>query len=169
MMKNFLERNFPPGYSYASELKAVFSGIAIAVLISLLSFWGAYSAEIQSLYRPVGADLILDETRIMPDFVYILSDNLLILLILSAFIFILVSLVHYAYYQSGSRSIYLMRRLPNRFELHKRALLIPLISALLAVLLAVLLLIIYYAVYMLWTPQACLTPNQWQKIWRVFQ
>ena len=168
-MKRFLERSFPPGYGCKTELTAIFITLGAGVLISLFSFLSAFFAARRTLYIRRGAELILDESSVMPDFVYILGDKLLILLILAALIFVLATMIHYAYYQNGSRSIYLMRRLPNRFELHRRCLVVPLISALVFVLIAAFLLLIYYAVYMRFTPEVCLTPNQWQKLGRVFQ
>ena len=32
---------------------------------------------------------------------------------------------------------------------------------------ALILLLVYFAVYQLVTPEACLTPGQWEKLWRV--
>jgi len=165
-MKNFLERSYPMGYNYKTELKVLLTMLAAGVLISFFRFISAYSLEILALYINRGAELILDESRVMPDFVYILGDKLLILLILAAFTFVLASCIHYAYHRYGSKSIYLMRRLPNRFELHRRCLSIPLIFSFIILLAAALLLLICYSIYTISTPEACLTPNQWQKIWR---
>ena len=168
-MKSFLDRSFPTGYGYKTELKVVLIALVTGSLISLIRFNGAYSFERQALYMRRGTELILDESRVIPDFVIILGDKLYILLILAALVFILASGIHYAYHHNGSKSIYLMRRLPGRFELHRRCLLIPLISALVFILAAALLLLVYYLIYMNSTPEACLAPNQWQKLWRVYK
>ena len=165
-MNSFLKRSYPPGFNYQSELKAVFNTLVASIIISLSRFVGAYSSQRQSLYIRIGTDRFLDESRVMPDFVYVLGDKLNILLILAALALMIASAVHYAYYHTGSKSIYLMRRLPNRFELYKRCLLMPLIYALVFLLAAAALLLICYAAYMSMTPEACLSPNQWQKLWR---
>ena len=170
-MKRFLERSFPPGYWYKAELKITLITLVDMALISLFGFLNAYSSARQSLFMQMGTDLILDESRTMPDFTALLGNKLNLVLIPAALIFVIAIVLHYAYHQSGSRSIYLMRRLPDRFELHRRCLLIPLITVLTFILVAALLFFIYYAIYMNFTPSVCLTPNQWEKIklWRGFQ
>ena len=79
---------------------------------------------------------------------------------------VLLAAYHYAYHRQGSKSIYLMRRLPSKLELHRRCLTLPIAGILIALLTAFLLLLIYYAVYMNVTPAECLMPGQWQKLWR---
>ena len=167
-MKRFFERNLPPGYTYNIEFYFVLSAFLWSVIGSLLSFLAAYFNERQSLYIRVGTKLFLDEDRIMPDFISILNKKLLTHFILAALILLFASAIHYAYYYRGSRSIYLMLRLPKKTELHRRSLLIPLLSSLILVLTAAVQLLVFYAVYMACTPQVCLRPDQWQKIWLAF-
>ena len=164
-MNRFLQRSFPPGYRYKNEIMVSIGVFAGGVLNSSIGFISEYSAAKQSLYIRIGTDAILDESRVMPDFAYILGGKLNYIFILAALALIIPSAIHYAFYHSGSKSIYLMRRLPNRFELYRRCLLMPLIYTLAYMLAAAALLLIFYAVYMNGTPEACLTPNQWQKIW----
>ena len=73
---------------------------------------------------------------------------------------------HYSYHYRESKSIYLMRRLSDPWELHRRCLTLPVVGVGLALLVAFVLLMLYFAVYMGVTPEECLTPHQWQKIWR---
>jgi len=164
-MSRFLKRSFPPGFSYKPELKAASFALGCSAFICFIGFFTDYSALRRFLYIRIGTDIILDESRVMEDFVYILGGRLNVLLILAALIPIIAAVSHYAYYHNGSKSIYLMRRLPNRFELHRQCLLMPLIYALVFVLAAAAMLLICYAIYMGLTPEACLTPNQWRKIW----
>ena len=164
-MNSFLKRNLPPGYRYKNEIALSIGVFAGGALSSSTGFFREYSTAKRSLYIRIGTDIILDESRVMPDFIRVLGGKLNYMLILAALALIIASAIHYAYFHTGSKSIYLMRRLPNRFELHRRCLLMPLIYALAFVLMAAVLLLIYYTVYMNFTPRACLTPNQWQKIW----
>lgn len=75
---------------------------------------------------------------------------------------------HYAYHYQGSRSIYLMRRLPSRWELWRRCLALPAAGAVCALLLAALLLLCYFGLYLLLTPRPCLQPGQWAGLGRYF-
>ena len=165
-MNKYLKRSYPPGYSYKNEIALTICAFAGGALNSLIGFFREYSAAKKSLYIRIGTDIILDESRVMPDFIHILGGKLYYMLILAALAFIIPSAIHYAYYHTGSKSIYLMRRLPNRFELHRQRLLMPLVYAFVFVFATAALLLIYYAVYMSNTPEACLPPGQWQKIWR---
>ena len=167
-MKHFLERSFPPGYAYKPELKALTAALAWSILSSFVSFLVSFSSARQSLYIRLGNKLLLDETRVMPDFVNILNNYLIVYFIFAALILAAATIIHYAYYHRESKSIYLMRRLPNRFELHRRSLLIPLLSALIHMFVAFVMLLILYAVYMIFTPKACLAPDQWNRMWSVF-
>ncbi|MCC8123342.1 MAG: hypothetical protein LIO58_07365 [Oscillospiraceae bacterium] len=169
-MKRFLEHNVPPGYRYQTECAVVSMVLATCVLISLAGFLSAFEKERRALYVWAwqSEEWVLGEGKMMPDFAAILGNQLLVLIVVAALVFAAASLMHYAYYHSGSKSIYLMRRLPNRFELHRRCLLMSLLSALVFVLVALVLLVIYFAIYMTVTPEVCLMPDQWQKIWSVF-
>ena len=68
----------------------------------------------------------------------------------------------------GSRSDYLMRRLPNRWELARRSYALPLLLILATLGTMALLLAIYYAVYLALTPPECLQPDQLSKLWDNF-
>ena len=102
----------------------------------------------------------------MPDFTEILDRSLWGFLVAIIAALALIG-VHYACHYQDSKSIYTMRRLPNRWELHRRCLTLPLLAAAVYLILAFVILLIFYAVYMNLTPDVCLTPGQWQKIWSV--
>ena len=63
---------------------------------------------------------------------------------------------HYVCHRQGSRADYLMRRLPDRWELHRRCLAIPLAGILTAALLALALRGFYWWLYLTFTPPECL-------------
>lgn len=75
---------------------------------------------------------------------------------------------NWACFWRGSRSIYLMRRLPDRWELARRCLTIPLVLILGAVVLTAALLALYYAIYLWGTPAQCLRAGQLEKLWANF-
>ena len=67
---------------------------------------------------------------------------------------------YYDWHTQGAMSVYTMRRLPNRWELHIRCLTVPVVTAALAVVLALLLLTLYYAFYCWLVPAECIVPGQ---------
>ena len=117
------------------------------------------------LYHKNGSNRTLIPGAIMPDFTEILDRSLWGFLVAIIAALALIG-VHYACHYQDSKSIYTMRRLPNRWELHRRCLTLPLYFAAVCAVLAALLLVLYFVLYMLATPAQCLTPDQWQKIWR---
>ena len=72
----------------------------------------------------------------------------------------------YLYYYQGSKSIYLMRRLPDRGELYRSCLARPIQRMVLCLVICLAILLISYAYYMKETPTRWLEPDQWQKLWR---
>ena len=102
----------------------------------------------------------------MPDFVEIFDRSywgfLVVILIALATIG-----MHYIYHYQESKSIYTMRRLPSRWELHRRCLTLPVVAIVVYLIMAFAILLILYTAYMKITPDVCLTPGQWQKIWSV--
>ena len=76
--------------------------------------------------------------------------------------------VYYVLYhrQGGSRTDYLMRRLPDRWEYPRRCLALPALGCAAALVLAVLLWALYFWMYLSVTPAACIPPEQWTGFWR---
>lgn len=164
-MKIDLLRYVPPGVRLQSELR-LFAGGMIASCLYSIGFLLRYCSAYSALQLHVLPSLRTAAETIMPDFYLLLGSALygffIMALCMSSFI-----VYHYASHFQGSKSIYLMRRLPSRAELHRRCWTLPLLFILLFLLSAALLLVVYYGIYMAFTPTECLTPDQWQKIWSV--
>lgn len=76
---------------------------------------------------------------------------------------ILLAVYNYSGFRNGSKSHYLMRRLPDRWEYHRRCLTLPLLTILAGLVLIPVLLGLYYAIYIHFTPEQCLQPDQWER------
>lgn len=164
-MKPDLSRYAPPGMDIKVEKRVMGWGMTFSALFSL-SFFLRFSDGLKRLYWNNGAGRTLKANAVMPDFAQLLGGALLGFLILALCMAAFIP-IHYAYHHQGSKSVYLMRRLPDRWERHRRCWTLPLCAVLLCLAAAFVLLLIYFAVYMLATPKACLTPGQWRKIWSV--
>lgn len=169
MKKPDLQRLVPPGVNAQQELHWICGGWALSLLYSL-GFVTGYSQERNNLYMTVttsaGRQRVLRSGAVMPDFADLLGTHLYGFLLVALCVLAVV-VYHYLYHRQGSKSIYLMRRLPDGMELHRRCWTLPVLGALASILLAFVLLMIYYAVYILVTPKSCLPPDQWQKLWSV--
>ena len=161
-----LEKIVPPGISPKSQIQFFITGNIISFIISLYFFVNFYN-EIIDLYEFDGAKKTLIQGIKMPDFPLIL-DRLTLGFALVAICMLFYVIYYYGSYKNGSMSIYLMKRLPSKFEMHKRALTLPLITAALSLIIGLLVSIIYLGLYVLFTPVECLKPDQWQKFWLFF-
>ena len=132
------ERYYPLGYEHEAERG--FFGI----LLGWASLWGVFGF----FSRMERAVSYAGDGHSMADFYKVLGNALfwfpiVILIMLAAII------MHYAHHHSGSKSIYTMRRLPDRWELHRRCIAAPAVSVLISIGVAALLFFIFYGVYML--------------------
>ena len=78
--------------------------------------------------------------------------------------------MHYVYHWKGSRSIYLMRRLPNPWELHRRCLTLPALGIVFFLIFGAAEMFIMYGIYLLAAPDGTVAPDQFEKLielWRV--
>lgn len=161
-----IENYTPVGIDYEQEVKWICIGLILSTLYSF-GFLFSLSQEYSALFTNNFPNPVLRKGAIMPDFVELFGHYWIGFLIVSLCMVALL-IHHYAYHYQDSKSIYLMRRLPNRWELLKRCAALPLFSVAVSFLMGFLLLFIYFGIYLLVTPEACLAPDQWHKIWHIY-
>ena len=155
-----IERYAPPGVDVQQEAERTVWGLIAATALSL-RFLLAYLDSRSNLYDVLENGVrVLKKHAMMPTFRDLFSWSFLgfgIFLLAMA----VVAVLHAAYhYQGGSRPIYLMRRLPDRWEYWRRCLALPAAGALCALVAMAILLGIDLAVYLNCTPAQCL-PEPW--------
>ncbi len=159
MKKERFEQNcIPPGFPFSSGLTYFTMGSLCAALYSLrfvLDYWNARCALFRQ--NPLTGEWVLEEGAQIASFSEILGSALNGFLILACSMLFFAAL-HYQFHFRGSRSIYLMRRLPDRWELHRRCLAGPVLGILICAVAAGMLFLLYFAVYRFATPQECLSP-----------
>ena len=165
-MRKFFSRCTPPGVDAARECRHLILWLSLAAGFSLGTLANYLNAR-ADLYETVAGVRMLCEGAVIEDFnrltgAYFQGFTLLIPAFLGLAVF------HYTYYRRESMSIYLMKRLPDPAERHRRALTLPLLAVAATAVLAVLLRGIYFAVYLLATPKICLPDEVWQQLWRLF-
>lgn len=160
----FLNDFAPPGIGTDKELKCFIGGLMGAWALSL-RFFKNYAEASALLYYDPGTKRVVTEGAVMTDFTVVLGDSLICFKVLCVF-FLCVVAWHYLYYRLDGKSIYLMKRLPNRWEIHKRAWTLPMLAVLATLAAAFVMLLFYYEIYMIATPKQCIAPGQWQNIWR---
>ena len=160
------DRLAPPGMTLKPIEDSLVGGSIISSIWSVIIFLIRYCLKYDNLYYTDFAGVShLKEGAVMPDFVYIFSDSLMLFNILALAMLGFI-IYFYAYYYRGSKSIYTMRRLPNRWEIHKRSIVLPLLAVITVLAAAFVMVMICFGLYMIFTPDQCLTPDQWSKLWR---
>ena len=155
----------PPNVE-AGRMAGIIRGTLLgAVFGGGILFACRYGSAYQSLmeWDPVrNRSVVREGARMLP--FWQTMEPALVLMALLALGALLSAAVLYASYYQGGRSIYLMRRLPQKYEMLKRCLSVPAAVILLTLATAFLLLMTYYWIYCAVTPKQCLAPGQWQKL-----
>lgn len=167
MKKLLPERFFPVGSDRRGLTNRFFTLLGGAALLSAVIFIARFCSFRSKLFfvLPDGTRQLTDGA-VMEPFVSVLSYTSV------GFLALMLGLVLFAvgcyrrYYTGGSRSIYLMKRLPDPWERHRRCLALPIMGLIAAVIAMTVLFWIYYAIYVLATPSACLAAGQLEGIWR---
>lgn len=150
MKKIDWDRYVPLGIDGAEVRNNVICGLCMGALWSL-GFLFRFADAKRDLYFATGKWTGLP---IRP-FGEVLGNAFLLLGIL-ALVMAAVGVIFYCFHYQDSRSIYTMKRLPNRWELWRRCLAVPLCTIVLCAVLALLLTGIYYLIYLCCTPAGCL-------------
>lgn len=162
-MKNRILEKIPPGYQFDNIWVAYWIGYTASVFISF-TLLKNYAEQRSQLYVNY-AGKILKPGAVMPDFVDLVGISFMGFILLAA-ASMAVSYIFYRYFTSDTKSIYLMKRLPSKYELASRCLTVPAAGALFSTGSGLILLILYFALYMATTPDECLAPGQVEKLWR---
>lgn len=164
MKKPDLSRYAPLGINVRSEWQGYVAGLAVAVVYSMIYLLRYFNAR-ENLYEWTLKGRELIEGAVMPDFAELMDGTLLVFLAIALTMMGLV-IYHYIYHRLDTKSYYVMRRLPSRWELHRRCLTLPMIGLLICGAAVLIMTLIYYWIYMGCTPEECLMPGQWGRFWR---
>lgn len=152
MSKKMLE--VPPGLNYLIEMKAYIIWMGISALFSLQFFarlWKAY----QELYMIVDGEKVLKQWAEMPDFPVLLKGCFIGFYVMVP-ILVLTAVGHYLYYFQGSKSIYLVKRLPDHGFLWRSSICLPLCGIVITFVILGVLYLIYKGCYGIFTPEELL-------------
>lgn len=145
---------FPPGYEYRGERNAAVLLLITGMAYSLRFFGRLYRA-LGELY--VYADGTWKLRREIPEegrrffFGQLTEGNWKFCLPFFLFLSVM-TIFHYAYYYRGTRSIYLMRRLPGRWEILKSCACGPALGIAFGAVCMAVLQLLYYVIYLFVIP-----------------
>ena len=145
----------PPGESLEGSGRCLFGLVGIALVENLVTFVLRFSAALSQLYVNRNGVKTLVQGARMPDMEELMQGSLVVVWFFPA-LAIVVAASYYASFHQGSKSIYLMKRLENPWELHRRCLTVPGIILLAGVATMVALLARDWTLYRFIPPEACL-------------
>ena len=147
--------------------------ICLAALIapSLISLWVYYSELIETLnivciWKDASERVFLPGIM-MHDF-YTLLEGVWPLFWVPILTAVILAWVNRQGFHQGSKAVYLMRRLPNRWEYFRRCFALPLMTILLGMVLTILVLLACWGLYTHSVPDYAIPPDQWEKFWDGF-
>ena len=156
MKKRTLSSLAPPGSNVKKEWRGTIIGILASALISLLFFQRWQLAVRYSLscyeYSVAHNTAFEDPVASFADLTGGVFAGFWFVIIVMA----VMAALHFRLHFAGSKSIYLLRRLPDKRELVRRTIGMPLLGTALSLLTAAVLLLLYYLVYKYATPAALL-------------
>ena len=154
-LTDFLERRLPPGTGIGAGVCTFSVTMGLALLRSLLYFSDLSNSLTHVCETTLSGERILRPGAVMPTFASIMHGTM-IGFTFTAAVMLILAIRYYLTFYHGGRSIYLMRRLPDRWELFRRTLTLPLLGIVTAGAASLLLCRLFYAVYMAVTPAECL-------------
>lgn len=173
-MTEFFRRNSPPGMDLMQEWKVFVVGNVISALIGIFVFLDRYRGAYNDLFLYFGVagagnatdvEKVLRQDAVIVPFHRLWGASFFGFYIVATVMLCFI-IFHYAYFRQGSMSVYLMKRLPNQMELHRRALTVPCLGALGTFAVAAVTALLCYIVYLCATPKGCLPYTALQEIWR---
>lgn len=154
------KRHLPPGWDWEGTRLCLIWGHIISGL-TILSFLSRYSDALMPLYdHVVAADgkhiPKLNPTRTIAPFEELIWGTPL--LGMWCFLATMPLLIwrYYHYHTQGAMSVYTMRRLPDKWEYHRRCWMQPVLSALTELLLFAVLTLLCWLLWRFYTPAVCL-------------
>ena len=150
----WLEKYAPLGINLERDVCVYITAVVIATLQSLLFFIN-YANALDALYAYRLDKKVLLEGAVIVEFPYLLEHVFLFGNIV-CIVTLLGTIFYYMYHYDGSRMMYLMKRLPDKWEVHRRCWTLPVAGAVLMLAWMFVLKMIYFAIYVFCTPSQCL-------------
>lgn len=145
----------PPGYYKESWPQLYFAVLVLEALFSTGYFATEFYSAYDSLFLETRKGLVLIDGATILSFKSVAFGGFIGYPVLAVGLVVFGCYLFSCYFH-GSRSIYLMRRLPDGRELWRRVVTLPLVGLIVELLTAGALLLLYYVLYVVITPAGCL-------------
>lgn len=160
-LQTWLDAHTPLGINAGNQAGWIVGGTFGAAISQFIGFSTYYDYCLGTLYRDEKRTILIDPNGkdqwvYMPSFGEMMENRYYLFILMTLLMGALV-IYNYKYHFQGSKSIYLMKRLPDKKDLTRRCLTLPLLGILACIILAVIVTGLCYWVYMTNTPEVYLT------------
>ena len=152
----WLAKYAPLGIPYEKHIRGFLALVASATMCTMF-FFLQYSNALERLYVYRAGKKVLKEGAIIDSFGQITEGLFLMGYAISVAVLLMV-IYYYLYHYQGSKMMYLMKRLPDKWDVHRRCITLPVTGAVLMAVWMKVLEMLYYAIYIIFTPSQCLPP-----------
>ena len=150
----WLGKYAPLGIPYEKHIRGFFALVTCATICTMF-FFLQYGNALEELYTYRAGKKVLMEGVVIDSFGQITEGLFLMGYAVSVAVFLMV-IYYYLYHYQGSKMMYLMKRLPDRWDIHRRCWTFPVCGAVITVVWMKILEMIYYGIYIIFTPSQCL-------------
>lgn len=167
-MKNKLSKFYPVGYGYKLETLFIVLLFTFFLGYAFLEFFDTFATAYYWIFDDYGGTYVLKKGAMMPDFYIMVLDSFDMFSFAPLFSIVL-AVKHYYYHYQGSKSIYLMKRLPDKAQLYKRCFAVPVAMCFIAGVLIAFSVTVFYIWYIKVLPEECVSEDQLLKLfenWR---
>lgn len=155
-MKSKLDRLAPLGVNARNERTLFFTLLCLGCGWSILWFANVYSNAYDNLFHRMSHGRVqLIEGAMMVPFEKLI-EGIFFWRWFLVLVCVFYAVLHYIYHFQGSKSIYLMTRLPKRYELLKRCVTLPLAGIIITFFTVFVLYMLFLTIYLVVTPAKCL-------------
>lgn len=162
--ETWLARRLPPGIPAKREWSKLLLGTALSAGWAILAYLCAYAMALDRLYTVMGGERVLISGARMADFGQVFRFAPAGYVVFAGWL-VFRGGWFVASHRQGSMSVYLMRRLPDRWEYARRCWTAPLLGLGTCLALTVITAALCYLIYTTCTPASCLVPGQWTRFW----
>ena len=146
-LHRFLEAYSPPGYHRSHETRALWIGLPLSALFAAGVFFPALHYAVEMLYVERNGERVPIEGASLPPFAALTQYWHLCFAAL-CLLFLGFAALRLAYFRMGGRSDYLMRRLPEKTPILRRAVPVPLLYIAVTLAVAAIVYAAFYAIYL---------------------
>lgn len=151
-----LYKYYPMGYDYVKECTGMAAIMALTAFWSMLRFFSELVMARSMLYFSRHGDKVLIEGAVVRPFIRLIGGQAVWFVPIFVVIFIMMLRHYIYYYATGTKSLYVMKRISSKKYVIKTVTAGSLINTVAAILIIVILLFFYYLIYVLAIPKECM-------------